>query len=115
MIQNIYLDEWRQVAPWSQDEMVEQDLVISRLLVELFNHTEISNSFAFRGGTAIYKLFSTEPVRYSEDIDLVQVKAEPLGKSINDIRNIIDPLLGKPKRDSSRKGFTLTYGILPES
>lgn len=115
MIQNIYLDEWRHVAPWSDDGMIEQDLVISRLLVELFNHPAISNSFAFRGGTAIYKLFSTQPIRYSEDIDLVQIKAEPIGESINTIRNIIDPLLGKPKRDRSRKGFTLTYGILPES
>jgi predicted nucleotidyltransferase component of viral defense system len=88
MIQNIYLDEWRHVAPWSDDGMVEQDLVISRILVELFNHPAISNSFAFRGGTAIYKLFSTLPVRYSEDIDLVQVKAEPIGESVNAIRDV---------------------------
>lgn len=115
MIQNIYLNEWRQVAPWSDDGMVEQDLVISRLLVELFNHPEISNSFAFRGGTAIYKLFSNQPVRYSEDIDLVQVKAEPIGQSISIIRNIIDPLLGNPKRNFSVKGFTLTYEISPEN
>lgn len=114
MISKIYLDEWRQIAPWSDDRMVEQDLVISRLLIELFNHPEISNSFAFRGGTAIYKLFASQPVRYSEDIDLVQVKAEPIGESIKTIRNLIDPLLGKPKRDSSRKGFTLTYGISSE-
>jgi hypothetical protein len=33
--------------------MVEQDLIISRLLVELFNHPKISDSLAFRGGTAI--------------------------------------------------------------
>ena len=98
MIPIPFLNEWRQIAPWSDDRMIEQDLVISRLLIELFNHPELNNSFAFRGGTAIFKLFSTEPVRYSEDIDLVQINAEPIGKSTQIIRSIIDPLLGKPKR-----------------
>ena len=115
MIQEIYLNEWRQVAPWSDDAMVEQDLLISRILVELFNHPEISNEFAFRGGTAIYKLFSSTPIRYSEDIDLVQVKPEPIGKGLTNIRSIIDPILGKPKRGSSKKGSTLTYSFTPEA
>lgn len=114
MIQSPFTNEWRQVAPWSENIMVEQDLLISRLLVELFQHQEISDSFAFRGGTAIYKLYSSQPVRYSEDIDLVQVKAEPIGNSVKAIRSIIDPLLGTPKRGSSKKGFTLTYGFIPE-
>ena len=38
MIANAYLNEWRQTVPWSDNRMVEQDLIISRLLVELFNH-----------------------------------------------------------------------------
>lgn len=115
MIPTPFLDEWRLVAPWSNDNMVEQDLVISRLLVELFNHPELSNSLAFRGGTAIFKLFHSEPIRYSEDIDLVQINAEPIGKSVQIIRSIVDPLLGKPKRGASKKGFTLTYGFIPEN
>jgi predicted nucleotidyltransferase component of viral defense system len=115
MIPIPYLNEWRQTAPWTDDGMVEQDLIISRLLVELFNHPKIANSFAFRGGTALYKLFASQPVRYSEDIDLVQTKAEPIGESIVAIRGIIDPLLGKPKRGANKKGFTLTYKISPEN
>lgn len=114
MIQPRFINEWRQIAPWSDDTMVEQDLLISRLLVELFQLPEISNGFAFRGGTAIYKLFSNEPIRYSEDIDLVQINAEPIGKSIGVIRSLIDPILGKPRRGSSKKGFTLIYGFYPE-
>lgn len=114
MIQTPFINEWRQIAPWSESIMVEQDLLISRLLIELFQHEEISNSFAFRGGTAIYKLYSSQPIRYSEDIDLVQVKAESIGNSIGIIRSIIDPILGNPKRGSSKKGFTLTYGFTPE-
>lgn len=114
MIANAYLNEWRQTVPWSDNKMVEQDLIISRLLVELFNHPKISNSLAFRGGTAIYKLFASHPVRYSEDIDLVQIKAEPIGDTITAIRSIADPMLGEPERKRSKKTFTLTYNILAE-
>jgi len=32
MIANAYLNEWRQTVPWSDNKMVEQDLIISRLL-----------------------------------------------------------------------------------
>jgi len=114
MIATTYLNEWRQIVPWSDNKMVEQDLVISRLLVELFNHAKISDSLAFRGGTAIYKLFTSNPVRYSEDIDLVQIKAEPIGETITAIRSIVDPILGEPERKRSKKTFTLTYDILAE-
>lgn len=37
------------------------------------------DTLAFRGGTALYKLYLKPAARYSEDIDLVQVKAEPAG------------------------------------
>lgn len=111
MIPKAYLNEWRQVVPWSQDEMIEQDLVISRLLVELFNHPHITNAVAFRGGTALYKLFSVDPIRYSEDIDLVQINAEPIGETITAIRSVVDPLLGSPLRKRSKNLFTLTYEI----
>ena len=114
MIANAYLNEWRQIVPWTDNKMVEQDLIISRLLVELFNHPKISDSLAFRGGTAIYKLFTHHPVRYSEDIDLVQIKAEPIGETITAIRSIVDPMLGEPERKRSKKTFTLTYDILAE-
>lgn len=114
MIANAYLNEWRQTVPWSDNKMVEQDLIISRLLVELFNHHKISDSLAFRGGTAIYKLFASYPVRYSEDIDLVQIKAEPIGDTVTAIRSIIDPMLGEPERKRSKKTFTLTYDIFAE-
>lgn len=114
MIATAYLNEWRQIFPWSDNKMVEQDLIISRLLVELFNHPKIAASLAFRGGTAIYKLFLPHPVRYSEDIDLVQIKSEPIGDTITAIRSIIDPILGEPERKRSKKTFTLTYNIFAE-
>jgi len=38
MIPRDYITEWRVEAPWVQDSQVEQDLVISRALVEIFWH-----------------------------------------------------------------------------
>jgi hypothetical protein len=67
-----FITEWRDRAPWAMDRQVEQDLVISRALVELFSRKPIAEALAFRGGTALYKLHMKPAARYSEDIDLVQ-------------------------------------------
>ncbi len=80
MIPKDYIKNWRQKANWLFDRQVEQDLVISRALVSLYDHPKIKSSLAFRGGTALNKLFFTPATRYSEDLDFVQIKDEPIGK-----------------------------------
>ena len=97
MISRDFISEWRSEAPWPQGFQVEQDLVISRALVELFSNPLLHVSLAFRGGTALYKLHLKPAARYSEDIDLVQTKAEPAGPMMEAIRSILDPWLGKPR------------------
>ncbi len=93
MIPRDYSTEWRVEAPWVQDSQVEQDLVISRALVEIFSHPLLSKSLAFRGGTALYKLHIRPAARYSEDIDLVQIEAEPAGLSELYLCNLVTLLL----------------------
>src|SRR5207302_8718052 len=100
-----YISEWRAVAPWVQDYQVEQDLVISRALVEIFSHPQLRDALAFRGGTALYKLH-LPAARYSEDIDLVQTKAEPAGPMMDALREILDPWLGEPRRKQSHGRLT---------
>src|SRR5580692_5992879 len=94
MIPQVYIEEWKESAPWILNRQVEQDLILSRVLVELFSNNIVSNALAFRGGTALYKLFIRPAVRYSEDIDLVQLRKEPIGKVINTIQDLLKPLLG---------------------
>jgi len=60
MIPRRYIDEWRSGALWPDDAQVEQDLIISRGLVAIFSHDFLAERLAFRGGTALYKLFLTE-------------------------------------------------------
>ncbi len=82
MIPAAYIREWRNLVPWQETDMVEQDLVICRAIVEIFNDSYLAENMAFRGGTAIHKLFLSPQPRYSEDIDLVQVKSMPIKETI---------------------------------
>ena len=109
MIPRANITAWRGEAPWPDNSQVEQDLVLSRALVALFSRPAISESVAFRGGTALHKLYVTPPGRYSEDIDLVQRHAEPIGALVDEIRAVLDPWLGKPKWKAGEGRFTLVY------
>ena len=109
MIPRDYITEWRARAPWVEDFQVEQDLVISRALVEIFSHPHLRESLAFRGGTALYKLHIDPPARYSEDIDLVQIRAEPIGPTLNALRAVLDPWLGRPQWKQNEERVTLSY------
>lgn len=109
MIPRDFITEWRARAPWVQDFQVEQDLIISRALVEIFNHPLLKEALAFRGGTALYKLHIHPPARYSEDIDLVQVRAEPAGPMMNAVREVLDPWLGKPQYKQTEGRVTFNY------
>ncbi|MBN1448551.1 MAG: nucleotidyl transferase AbiEii/AbiGii toxin family protein, partial [Bacteroidetes bacterium] len=67
LIPRAYIDHWRSSAPWSSDAQVEQDLVIMRMFVMIFSDDELREGLAFRGGTALHKLYLAPAVRYSED------------------------------------------------
>jgi predicted nucleotidyltransferase component of viral defense system len=86
MIPQSYITAWRKHAPWQENYQVEQDLIIHSALIALFSDSFIKERLAFRGGTALHKLYLLPAARYSEDIDLVQVKAEPFGAIIDRIR-----------------------------
>ncbi len=109
MIPRDYITEWRARAPWVEDFQVEQDLVISRALAEIFSHPHLRESLAFRGGTALYKLHIDPPARYSEDIDLVQIRSEPIGPTLDALRAVLDPWLGKPRWKQNEGWVTLSY------
>lgn len=89
MIPQRYILEWQQIAPWTNDAQVEQDLVISRALVEIFQSPLLQRCLAFRGGTALHKLYISPQVRYSEDIDLVQITSEPIKPILVELRKCL--------------------------
>ena len=79
MILEAALQEWKKHVPWPLLSQVEQDLIISRALVEIFNNDYLKSRIAFRGGTALNKLIFPRPLRYSEDIDLNRL--EKIGRA----------------------------------
>lgn len=86
MIPRRYIEEWRQNVPWPDNAQVEQDLIIERVLIEIFSDDLLRENLAFRGGTALHKIFLKPQVRYSEDIDLVQIKEGPIKPLLERLR-----------------------------
>lgn len=88
MIAQAYLTEWRARVPWPDPVQVEQDLLLSRMIVEVANDPLLGSDFAFRGGTALHKLHLPEPLRYSEDLDYVRTADTPIGEHFDALRRI---------------------------
>ena len=112
MISERYIEAWRRHTPWQSLPMVEQDMIITRALVCLYADPRIKNRLLFRGGTALNKLFMDPAARYSEDIDLVQIKAEPIGDTIDIIRVLLEGWLGEPKRKLTERSAKLIYSYV---
>jgi predicted nucleotidyltransferase component of viral defense system len=107
--------EWRASHPWQTLSQVEQDLLISRCMVDLFSRADVARWLAMRGGTILHKLHCAPARRYSEDLDLVQIQAGPIGPIFDAVKETLAPLLGKPKRDMGPGVATLTYSVPSES
>src|SRR3989338_9835171 len=114
MIPQPIITAWRTHAPWAEFSKVEQDLVLTRAVIEIYSDPLLSSMFAFRGGTAMQKLFFASPTRYSEDIDLVLVKKGPIGSAIDAIRKYLDPWLGQPRRNRKKDRVTMIYRFQSE-
>jgi predicted nucleotidyltransferase component of viral defense system len=108
MIPRAYILQWQKSAPWKTNAQIEQDLVISRALATLYADEIIRENLAFRGGTALHKLFLKPQSRYSEDIDLVQITPKPFGPFIDRIAAKLD-FLGKPKKKQKERNNTLVF------
>lgn len=113
MIPEFAIREWNEVVPWTESEQVEQDLLICRVLTEIYKDEYLASHLAFRGGTALHKLYLSPQPRYSEDIDLVQIKAEPIKETYDHIREALS-FLGEPKVKQKRNNNTLIFRMESE-
>jgi predicted nucleotidyltransferase component of viral defense system len=69
MIPTMNIVAWSRVVPWVDMRQVEQDLIISRAIVDIFSDAFLRGQLRFRGGTALNKLHFPVPIRYSITID----------------------------------------------
>jgi len=114
MIPMMNIIAWSQTAPWAETRQVEQDLIISRAIVELFSDPVLRNQLRFRGGTALNKIHFPTPLRYSEDIDLVRTEAGPIGPVLDRIRSVLEPWLGRANFDQSPVAPKLRFRVAAE-
>lgn len=114
MIPFDFITDWRTQVPWGPNTQVEQDLILSRALIEIFREPSACEGLLLRGGTALHKLFLKPAGRYSEDIDLVQVSPGPIGPALSAIRARLDPILGTPRREFAPHNVTLLYRMESE-
>jgi len=105
MIPEYYIQQWKEQAPWNESYMVEQDLIICRALVSIFSDEFLASQLAFRGGTALHKLYLSPQPRYSEDIDLVQITPGPIKPIMYRLGEVLSWL---PNRVTKQKRYNNT-------
>jgi predicted nucleotidyltransferase component of viral defense system len=111
MIPRAHIQQWTAHAPWPDLRQVEQDLIICRALCDLFGSDQLRGKLAFRGGTALNKLLFVKPLRYSEDIGLVQTQPESIKATVRAIRDVLawlGPCSYKPAKHSVHLAFKFT-------
>ncbi len=79
-----------------------------------FSDDFLKTSLAFRGGTALHKLYLTPQIRYSEDIDLVQINPEPINPILRRIRERLSFLGTKRTVKQHIHNNTVIYRFEPE-
>ena len=102
MISRKKVEQEKNYIPWQEATQVEQDLIISKALVSIYNNPIIRDNLVFRGGTALNKLFLHPPARFSEDLDFVQLKAGNIGNTIGAIRDSMKWFLEEAKTSKGR-------------
>jgi len=83
-----FITAWSPQVPWPTLRQVEQDMLLSRLIIELANHHQLGPELAFRGGTCLHKLHLPQPLRYSEDLDYCRTTTGGVGPSLKAIQDI---------------------------
>ena len=113
MIPTMHIIAWSRVAPWAAPRQVEQDLIISRAVVDLFDDEFLNEQLRFRGGTALHKLHFPSPLRYSEDIDLVRTTAGGIGPVLDRVRHVLG-WLGEARYEATRVAPKLMFRVEAE-
>jgi len=91
---------WSVMHPWPTREQIEQDLLLSKAIIEIYKNEMLSRELVFRGGTALHKLILPNPSRYSEDLDFVRSTSGGIGNIMKELT-----VLGK------QSGFTVKTRI----
>jgi len=63
---------WAITRPWPSRMAIEQDLLLARTVIAIYDHPRLRDELVFRGGTCLNQVHLPAPRRYSEDLDFVR-------------------------------------------
>jgi predicted nucleotidyltransferase component of viral defense system len=79
---------WGVDRPWPSRLAIEQDLLLARLIVAVYDHPRLREELVFRGGTCLLQVHLPAPLRYSEDLDFVRRTHTGIGGVFDDLREV---------------------------
>ena len=88
MIPYNVITAWGVSHPWPTREQIEQDLLLSKAICDIFSNEKLAGELIFRGGTALNKLILSEPYRYSEDLDFVRIHPGGIGEIMKELTEL---------------------------
>lgn len=88
MIPPHHITAWGVERPWPNRASVEQDLLLSRLIVEIYDQPDLRDELVFRGGTCLHQVHLPAPLRYSEDLDFVRRTHTGIGPVFDALRDV---------------------------
>lgn len=81
---------WATTRPWPSRPAIEQDLLLARTVVAIYEHPYLRDELAFRGGTCLHQVHLPVPRRYSEDLDFVRRTRTGIGAVLDGLREVAD-------------------------
>lgn len=88
MIPSNSITAWGVEREWPNREAIEQDLLLARLIVDIYNHPMLREELVFRGGTCLHQVHLPAPLRYSEDLDFVRRTHTGIGGVFDALRDV---------------------------
>jgi len=109
MIPRANIIAWREYAPWLYDEQIEQDLILSRIIVEIFNIPELAAGFA-QFEKNLYEKFQDH--NFLTDIDPLLPETSAYKNGIKDFifkiyHDLISKLPGESWRGMPKNYFAI--------
>ncbi len=82
------ITSWATTRPWPSRFAIEQDLLLARVVVAIYQHPVLSQELVFRGGTCLHQVHLAVPRRYSEDLDFVRRTHTGIGHVLDAVREV---------------------------
>ena len=80
MIPERYITEWSEQVPWVVNKFIEQDLIVCCALVSIYSDAFLAKHLAFRGGTALGKLYLKPQPDTQRTLTWCKCRQNPLKK-----------------------------------